>query len=275
MIWHDICWVTCRSCQILLKQSWCPCLKLSTGQPMLWKDNLVCFIGLPLLNPSTCFMTVVLYNTKIMLVINAKDVSSYRFHCLPGISCDTVLSLVMLIWNQDKFGKFWPFLLCKNSSWSSRIRCSCFSVLSCNAAGNFILQHFIALLSIIGISSLNDQYGCSPSLPLFWFMSSHRVWGLTTCQYGHQLFLAFLFLLPSCSLVCLCMNLLPSLLCTFLEFLCLCVSVWIASLWWIIVAQTCKVFLCYISVFVIVFLTACVICLQHQPWRLLPVSCDL
>ena len=51
------------------------------GQPIFWKDNLACFIRLYILSPSTfcdCKFTVVICNTKIMLVINCKDVNSDR-----------------------------------------------------------------------------------------------------------------------------------------------------------------------------------------------------
>ena len=69
--------------------------KYFTGQPVIWKDNLVCFIPVVCTEPLHPFviweLAMILYITKIMLVINCKDVSSYRTHYFPGIVHDFIL----------------------------------------------------------------------------------------------------------------------------------------------------------------------------------------
>ena len=136
-------------------------------------------------------------------------------------------------------------------------KCCCFSTPSCSTACIDILLSYIAILSMIVISSLNDQYGGRSFC--------HGVWVLTVClcslssvaipissgvmQYGisvHDSITLMVMHMPG--------------------FLHLCMShgcVWIASLWWVAVAKACIVLLYYIDAFLIVFSEACVIGLQH------------
>ena len=58
-----------------------------TQQPIFWEKILHVFFRLSILNPSTCFtigeLAVLIYNIKMMLVINCKHLSSYRFPWFP------------------------------------------------------------------------------------------------------------------------------------------------------------------------------------------------
>ena len=89
MIWHVICWVTCA-------HLW----NYFTGQPVFWKYNLKCFYEVVCTEPFHLLydqeFDVVIYHIKIILVINGKDVTVYRYlwsvwnfmwHCFIVWSC--------------------------------------------------------------------------------------------------------------------------------------------------------------------------------------------
>ena len=97
------------------------------------------------------------------------------FHGLCGILCNIVSSFGHDAQKPRHMGQFFiissmsAFMLAQYiDSYASSLvfcismwfRCSCLSALSCSATGSIIILHFIAVLSMIGISSLNDQYAC-------------------------------------------------------------------------------------------------------------------
>ena len=116
---------------------------------------------------------VVIYSTKIMLAISCKDVNSYIFPQLPLVfhamhfiywsccleikACRAVLvvSLMLAFMYMDSCASKQIWFM---SMW---LRCSCSSDLSCGATGIIIVLPFIAIPSMIAISSMNDQYFCS------------------------------------------------------------------------------------------------------------------
>ena len=117
---------------------------------------------------------VVIYNTKIMPVINGKDVSSNRdpWHTWYLVRhCHICWSCCLKIQTSGAFSVIFPMSALMlnqymNSYASSLVfsitmwfRCSCFSAFSCSTAGIIILLPFIAILSMIVIPSVNDQYG--------------------------------------------------------------------------------------------------------------------
>ena len=150
-------------------------------------------------------------------------------------------------------------------SMSMWLSCSYFSALSFNDAGTIILLPFMVISSIILISTLNYQYGCSSLVPKLLLMTSCRVHILTECLGVHHLGLSLLFLLWSSSQVCKCMTLLHWGLAHTWYFLSLffhgCVG--IVNLQWIDVVQACTELFCCIDGFIIVFFAACVTGLQH------------
>ena len=97
------------------------------------------------------------------------------FHGLSGIFYDIVLSFRHLPGNNARGAIFdhLPYvsihvdptdgLMCQQSCHlcAHVIKCSCFSALSCSASGIIFLMPFIAMPSMIAVSSPNDQYCCS------------------------------------------------------------------------------------------------------------------
>ena len=89
MTLHDICQVTCKSFQTSLVWSLFLHLILShwPWAACALKNNLACLYQVtctePLYSHYNCEHAVLIYNAKIVLVINGKDVSSYRFPLPP------------------------------------------------------------------------------------------------------------------------------------------------------------------------------------------------
>ena len=167
-------------------------------------------------------LAVVIYYTKIMLIITSKDISAYRFpqppcffmwhyliFCLccfkvqAGGAIFTIpsVSALMLIQYIDSHASSLVFPI---PIW---FLCSWFSALSCSATGIILLLPLIAMHSMIVISYLIDDYGCKsfciPALVngLLQSMSSES---MPMCSLSS---LAVLFLQLWCSLVCQCMTL--------------------------------------------------------------------
>ena len=95
-------------------------------------------------------------------------------HSLPGILCDTVLSLGCVDWKPRRMGQLLTvssmqvFMLTQQlDSHASSLafslpilfRHSSLSVLSCNDACTIILLHFMVISSMISILLLKNQYG--------------------------------------------------------------------------------------------------------------------
>ena len=134
---------------------------------------------LSLLKPSLFYdmkFAVVICNINIILVVNCKDISPYRYPRLPWYLCDIALFLGCVDLKSKHMGKFLTFSsfsafmltqqmgLCASSLvllmpiW---FRCSCYSALSCNDVGTIIIILFMSYPPMIAISSQNNQYSCS------------------------------------------------------------------------------------------------------------------
>ena len=150
------------------------------------------------------------YNTKIMLVINGKDVSIYRFpwpawyfmwqwlifrlcrlkiQAYGAIFISASMSAFMLIWYMDSKASRLVYSILM---W---FRGSCFSTLSWSTAGIINLLPIIALLSWLQSHLWLTSMAAGIFVLKLWLMVSHVVWVLSACLYAHHLALLFLFLL--------------------------------------------------------------------------------
>ena len=135
-----------------------------------------------------------------------------NYHGLPGISCDTVLSQVGQFFIISSISTFiltqYVDLHASNQVLSILMWfiCNCFSALCCSNAG--IINHlpFIALPSMIAISSLNDQYGCKSLFTQAlvkdqpWSMSSDSILMCSSFSIDGNVHV-WDFLIPFCFLV--------------------------------------------------------------------------
>ena len=118
---------------------------------------------------------MIIFNVKIVFVINGRDFSSDRFPQPPGIFCHIVLSLGCVAWKLRHIGKILKessmlaFMLVPHMN--SRVYSHVFSmpiwfmyswfrIFPWSDADVSILLPFIAIPSIIMILSLYEQYGC-------------------------------------------------------------------------------------------------------------------
>ena len=132
------------------------------------------------------------------------------------------------------------------------------------------------MLSMIAISSLNDQFSCRSFCTSVLTMASSGLWVLKACLCAHLLALLFLFLPLSYSLIFLYMTI--ALMVMYMPRITLSLyygCVWIASVQWIAVTWACMVFLCCTGIFLIVFLKSVWEASEIFLGISIPVACDL
>ena len=224
-----------------------------------------------------------------MLVNNCTDVSSYS---PSDISFGSRLSFGHVAWKSRHMGKFLiasSMLVFMLNQYTDSLASS--HVFSMPILYTFsFLVLYLAVTQVLLFFCLSWQFHLwsefhlwmtsmaeVPSIPQLLSVASCGVQVLRGCVCLSPN-VANLVILLSCSLVCPCITLLHLWWCTCLVFLHLCVfhgHVWIANIWWIVIALVCTVFLCCTDEFVIVFFEAFVIGLQHISWRLPPVAFGL
>ena len=113
----DMCSVTCRSFQTLWNKFVLAFETILLGSlPIFSKDNLACFHYVICTEPFPLLydqeFAVVIYNTKIMLVIYGNDVSSYRFPWPSWYFMEHVLLFCHVGWKSRQVGHFFYNFLC-------------------------------------------------------------------------------------------------------------------------------------------------------------------
>ena len=224
---------------------------------------------------------VVISNRKIVFVLKWKHVSSLRFHW-PSWYLMLHCFVLMLCGLDHSFYLVFMFTQYMDSYDSKHVLfhvhvvfvqlVKCFI---CSGAGTIIILPFMAIPSMIAISSLNDQYG---SFHTSTFVDGQPCNTYTDCMSKcssprvDRLFLHF-----SCCQVCPCMTITFMVMHTlvFPHLLLSCGCIWIANLLQIVVALVCTGFFCCIGVCIAIPFAICVIGLLHISWRLPPAVCGL
>ena len=194
-------------------------------QTIVWKNNLICFIRLCWTLSSVLWQGIccVIYNAMIMLAINCRDVSLYRFPQSFKYFCDINLSLGHVGWKSRHVDSFLLFLLCWHLYWPIiliQMPVTLSSLCSCdlNVAVSVL---FLVIMQILLFFYFSWQFHYSlqshpwmtsmsavPSIPLALLMASCGKHTLTDHLMIHCLVFLNLSFLLSSILTYPCMHLL-------------------------------------------------------------------